>query len=257
MITHNDIKADLHTHTIASGHAFSTVLENMANAKSAGMDYIAVTDHYYHDGTKIDRLNEVHRMISADRCSDRYMGITVINGGEFNIYHYSGMFSNKELLKRVKWRLLGLHDWFLERQIPEYNMKEIKALFIESILTMNDWGIPPTAIAHIERGLSGISDYSNDTLISTMETILRFTKAYNLYMEVNESSAKNKNLQDIMRIWIKMAKENGNKICLGSDAHFALHVGHFDNAIALLNEVDYPKELILNCDRTALNQFCK
>ena len=76
-------------------------------------------------------------------------------------------------------------------------------------------------------------------------------------MEVNESSAKNKDLQDIMRIWIKMAKENGHKICLGSDAHFALHVGRFDNAIALLNEVDYPKELILNCDRTALNQFCK
>ena len=256
MITHNDIKADLHTHTIASDHAFSTVLENMTNAKSAGMDYIAVTDHYYHNGTKIDRLNEVHRMISADRCSNRYMGITVINGGEFNVDSIDP-FYHKDLLKGVKWRLLGLHDWFLENPISHYSLYNIFNMFINTCMSMNDWRVPPTAIAHIERGIRAASDFDENLFASHIEDLLTFTKDNNLYMEVNESSAKNKNLQDIMRIWIKIAKENGNKICLGSDAHFALHVGRFDNAIALLNEVDYPKELILNCDRTALNQFCK
>lgn len=256
MITHNDIKADLHTHTIASGHAFSTVLENITYAKYAGMDYIAVTDHYYRNGTKIDNLNEVHRMISADRCSDRYMGITVINGGEFNVDSIDP-FYHQDLLKGVKWRLLGLHDWFLKNPISHYSVHEIIGMFIDTSLNMNDWRVPPTAIAHIERGIRAAKDFNDKLFAAYVEDLLSFAKENNLYMEVNESSAKNKDLQDIMRIWIKMAKENGNKICLGSDAHFALHVGHFDNAIALLNEVDYPKELILNCDRTALNQFCK
>lgn len=256
MITHNDIKADLHVHTIASCHGFSTVLENMTYGIQAGMEYIAVTDHYYCHGSTIDIMNEAHRMISVNRCSDRYMGMTVINGAEFNFGAADSVLACKDILNRVRWKLLGLHDWFLKKPIPSYTMKDITKILFETVYDMSD-GVYPTAIAHIERGLKDTNDFSKDTLIKVMQNVLIFAKDNDLYMEVNESSAKNKDLQDIMRIWIKMAKENGNKICLGSDAHFALHVGIFDNAITLLNEVDYPKELILNCNRTALNQFCK
>lgn len=37
--------ADLHTHTIASDHAYSTLLENIEYAKRAGMQALAITDH--------------------------------------------------------------------------------------------------------------------------------------------------------------------------------------------------------------------
>ena len=39
------IIADTHVHTIASEHAFSTVLENHAAAKKKGLRFLAVTDH--------------------------------------------------------------------------------------------------------------------------------------------------------------------------------------------------------------------
>ena len=37
--------ADLHTHTIASGHAYSTLTENARAAARRGLELIAITDH--------------------------------------------------------------------------------------------------------------------------------------------------------------------------------------------------------------------
>ena len=39
------ILTDLHTHTLASTHAYSTLKENIDMAKQMGLEAIAVTDH--------------------------------------------------------------------------------------------------------------------------------------------------------------------------------------------------------------------
>ena len=40
-----DIVVDSHTHTIASGHAYSTILENALSAKNKGLKLLCITDH--------------------------------------------------------------------------------------------------------------------------------------------------------------------------------------------------------------------
>ena len=40
------VTVDPHTHTIFSGHAFSTIEENARHAKEAGMEAIGMSDHY-------------------------------------------------------------------------------------------------------------------------------------------------------------------------------------------------------------------
>lgn len=37
--------ADMHTHTLASDHAYSTISENAASAAKAGLSYLGMTDH--------------------------------------------------------------------------------------------------------------------------------------------------------------------------------------------------------------------
>ena len=37
--------ADLHVHSIASGHAYSTITENARAGKARGLAAIAITDH--------------------------------------------------------------------------------------------------------------------------------------------------------------------------------------------------------------------
>lgn len=36
---------DTHTHTVASGHAYSTIIENCIEASKKGIELIAMTDH--------------------------------------------------------------------------------------------------------------------------------------------------------------------------------------------------------------------
>ena len=41
----NRYKIDTHTHTVSSGHAYSTVTENAKYAASIGLEIIGMTDH--------------------------------------------------------------------------------------------------------------------------------------------------------------------------------------------------------------------
>jgi hypothetical protein len=45
LLTAGDFLLDVHTHTIVSGHAFSTVNEMVAEAKSKGLKVYGITEH--------------------------------------------------------------------------------------------------------------------------------------------------------------------------------------------------------------------
>ena len=44
-------------------------------------------------------------------------------------------------------------------------------------------------------------------------------------------------------------------VIIGSDAHFCTEVGVHDDALALLREVDFPEELVVNFDAGRLSEF--
>jgi hypothetical protein len=93
----------------------------------------------------------------------------------------------------------------------------------------------------------------------TYDTLIDFCKQNNIYMEVNESSLvlPEGGLIERMLYWVKKARDNGNMISLGTDAHSCYEVGKFDNVAVLLNELNYPKDLILNCDDDKLQDLLK
>ena len=80
-----------------------------------------------------------------------------------------------------------------------------------------------------------------------------------MFLEVNESSIRSDECGGIDRLkcWLTLAKKNKNIIYLGTDAHYCKQVGDFNKTIALLNEIEYPKELILNCNLDLLEKTFK
>ena len=40
------LRCDVHTHTLYSRHAYSTILENVHAAKEAGLELLGSTDHF-------------------------------------------------------------------------------------------------------------------------------------------------------------------------------------------------------------------
>lgn len=251
MIINKDILADMHTHTIFSLHANSTIKENIEAAEKQCLKYIAITDHFYGDGSELNQKQEANRVAYTEsRINTSNNKVYVIGGAEFNL-NQDMPFWNK--VKKINWRMIGLHSWFVDRE--KTKLDDIYNMFVESKDKYN-------VFAHIERELHKL-DYGRhgsnlDTEIKNFfEKIVLFAKENNIFLEVNEYTLKTKESGSDKRLeyWLGLAKENGNMISLGTDAHYCDEIGKFEHSIGLLNKLAYNKELILNCNEDMIKSL--
>ena len=97
---------DAHTHTIASGHAYSTILENVDYASRNGIELLGITDHApaMEGGTKACiflNFAAVPREIS---------GLQLRMGAELNIIDYDGNVDlDKFYLEKMDYAIASLH----------------------------------------------------------------------------------------------------------------------------------------------------
>jgi putative hydrolase len=75
------INADLHTHTVASGHAYSTVDEMARGAFNKGIKLIGITDH----GPKLPGGPNVYHFGNFSIVPDELYGVRIVKGVEANI----------------------------------------------------------------------------------------------------------------------------------------------------------------------------
>lgn len=251
MIRKEDIIADMHTHTIASKHAYSTLKENLDSARSRGLKYIAITDHYFNDGTDIEKKNEISRICYIENENRRLNDIEIIGGAEFN---FGQKVYNWRKLAKLRWRPIGTHTWFYD--VPGSTLDKLYDTYAKSVERHN-------AFVHIERELHkvecGAHPGLDNDIKKYLEKIVVLAKENNIFLEVNESSILTNEGGGVERMnyWLSVAKENGNLLYLGTDAHFCEAVGDFSNVIDLLNKIEYPKELILNINEDLLEKTLK
>lgn len=238
-----EILADMHTHTVFSLHAHSTVLENMNVAKSRGLKFLAVTDHFYQDGTNLNQKNEMTRIRHLEETVNGFDELYIFSSAEFNI---GQNISRRHQLDGLRWRPIGLHAWFVDRK--HLTLAQLLQMFDESAGWHN-------AFVHIEREIDKLDHNRHgknldEDVKNFFAEMVALAKEKDIWLEVNESSIRRNSGGDgdRLRYWIKLARDNGNKIYLGTDAHFAPRVGDFKFSLELLNAVDYPKDLILNCN---------
>jgi putative hydrolase len=74
-------EVDVHCHTIASGHAYSTIIENALEAAKKGLKMIAVTDHGPALGEGINRYYFGNMVVIPRQIE----GVYVLRGIEANI----------------------------------------------------------------------------------------------------------------------------------------------------------------------------
>ncbi|MBC7345768.1 MAG: PHP domain-containing protein, partial [Clostridia bacterium] len=101
------IVADLHTHTVASGHAFSTVKEMAEAAAQQGLHMLAITDH----GLAMPGAPHKYYFENLTFCPRFMFGVEILRGVEANIIDYDGNLDMPpELLDRMDIVLAGFHD---------------------------------------------------------------------------------------------------------------------------------------------------
>jgi len=224
------IKLDAHTHTLASGHAYSTILENAQFAAERGLSLLAITEHapcmsdapplsYFYEYANLDKV---------------LYGVEMLYGAELDITDYNGSLSMKQhVLDRMDIGIVSFHEVIC----PGGSRAENTRAFLG---TMQKPGV--SIIGHPDDGRIPV-DY---------EALVLEAKRVGVLLEVNNSSLDpshyRENTRENYHTLLPLCAKHGVMVVLGSDAHVAPDVGVFDRALALLDELSFPAELVINTD---------
>lgn len=209
------IVADLHIHTISSGHAYSTIMENAGAAAEKGLALLAMTDH----GPAMPGAPHAYHFGNLKALPETIMGVRILKGIEANVMDREGTLDLDETrLASLDIVLAGLHTYCA----PHGSAEENTAMMINTM--KNPW-------------VDGIVHPGNPEYPIDEEAVVRAAVQYDVAIELNNSSltvsrrGSRPHCDNIARL----AKLHGAKVMLGTDSHFAGSVGDFSSAVELIN----------------------
>ncbi len=228
---------DTHTHTLASGHAYSTIRENARMAAEKGLELLAITEHgpymlgscheYYFQNLKV-----------LDR--EAY-DVPVLFGVELNVLDTKGHVDlPNATLKMMDIAIASIH-------VPCYRPGS-KEENTEALL--NVMKNPYVNIIGHPDDIRYPLDYT---------ALVQAAKEYGVLLELNNSSLSpfsyRAHARELDTEMLTLCMQYQVPIVLGSDAHVDTDVGNHRWALALLEEIGFPEELVLNRDPKLLKPY--
>lgn len=230
---------DVHTHTTASGHAYSTFKEVIIAAKNAGLELIGIADHTHFMPGTCDDFNFLNFKVIP---RDGY-GIDVVMGAELNIIDYSGSTDlPAQVLKRIDYAVASLHNPCIDPGSIDENTSAI-------IGAMRN---PHVVI---------IGHPDNPKYPVDFEKIAQAAKKNHVLLEVNNSSYKSVGYRagsrEKAKLMLAACKKFGTSIIMSSDAHIDIDVGNHKVSQEVIAENNFPEELVVNTDKQKFFDFVK
>ena len=222
------IELDMHTHTIASGHAFSTLQEMAKVGAEKGLKLLGITEHT----PGIPGTCEPIYFRNLHVVPRRMYGIELMLGAEINILNSNGdIDADEELMKRLDLRIAGIHSLcFSPGTVDENTQGMLKVIghpYIQIISHPGDG----TAQLHFEPMVLAAKEHG--TLLEINNSSLKPTR--------NKVDARGNNLTILL-----LCKQYEVPVILGSDAHISFDIANYEHLYDLLQETDFPEELIVN-----------
>ncbi|MFZ2680478.1 phosphatase [Clostridium sp.] len=220
--------SDLHTHSIVSGHAYTTLLENINYCAEKGIKILGTSEHapsmpgaphYWYFGN----MKVVPRVIN---------GVTILRGCEANILDIDGSLDmTDESSRNLDYMIASFHEPVFKPKSKEENTA--------AILNVMDKYDKVEILGHL-----GNPNYELD-----YEAIVKKAKEKNIMIEINNSSLLGSSRvgSDVnCKKVALLCREIGTKVILTSDSHINTCIGVFNKGIELLEEIQMPKELVMN-----------
>ncbi len=222
---------DSHTHTLASGHAYSTINDNIAAAKAAGLSILAITEH----GPDMDGACRPMYFQNLRVLPRAYGDLTVLFGVELNILNRNGEVDlPEETYKDLDVTIASLHPPCYHETDPEAHLEAYLHVMEKPYINI---------IGHPDDGRYPV-DYRR---------LVESAKEHHKLLEVNSSSlaptAFRINARENYAEMLRWCREVEQPVVVDSDAHVDVRVGDHRLAWELLTAEDFPEELIVNCDQ--------
>lgn len=223
--------ADTHSHSLMSGHAYSTIKEMAKAAADRGLEMLALTEH----APKMPNtcgLYYFQNLVVIPR--DMY-GIKVLFGTELNIMNPAGEVDLPDALcSELDIVIASVHPpcYGKSRGIKENTQAYVNVMKNPYVHII---GHPDDARYPI--------DY---------EVLVKTAKETGTLLELNNSSLRPNSYREgaweNVSIMLELCKQYGVFVTTGSDAHVDVDAGNFCNIERLLKTCDFPEELVVTTD---------
>ena len=224
-----EIQFDLHTHTIASGHATTATITDMAKSAAAkNLKMLGISDH----GPATlggGRISYFRNLAYAPR---KRLGVEMLYGVEVNIMDNKGTLDlDDTILKNLDYAIASMHRPVIKPGTIEENtaayIAAMKNPYVRIIGHCDDVKYPVDYFALVQAAMKN-----------------------HVFLEINNSSLSpdgyRGNTKANNLIILNLCKHFHYPVLLSSDSHGPEHVGDFSYALELVKLAEMPGELILN-----------
>lgn len=230
-------KTDLHTHTIASGHAYSTRKEMIDAAAAKDLEIYAITEHAPAMPGSCHHMYFMNFRTLPRKCGD----MTVFYGAELNILDYDGHVDLPEsTLKQMDLTFASIHS-------PCFQAGSVKENTRAYIKTMQNPYV--NIIAHPDDARFPI-DYRE---------LVKAAQEYHVILEVNNASLSPGSFRgdprELYQQMLELCMEYQVPVVMDSDAHIDEKVGEHSYAQKVLDRANFPEELVINAHPELLKEY--
>ncbi|MGL4878133.1 phosphatase [Paraclostridium dentum] len=228
---------DLHCHTIASGHAYSTLKENIDEAKLKGLKYVGVSDH----APNMPGSTHPFYFGNLGVIKEEINGVKVLKGIEANIMDFDGNIDiPSDVVGKLDYVIASFHPPCINPGNIHENTKAILNVMENKEVKI---------IGHLDDSRYPV-DY---------EKVVVKAKETNTLLEINNSSLRTNSFRvgaiENAKVLLNLCKKHDVKVILGSDAHIYYQVGNFENCTKILEEVNFPGNLVVNFNEEYIKEY--
>ena len=223
-----NIRIDTHSHTLASGHAYNTLREMAAMAAEKGLEGLALTEH----APEMPGSCQLYYFQNLRVVPRTLYNIHLLLGTELNIIDYEGHVDmGEKTLKKMDIVIASMHI----PCIKPGTRKENTNAYLE---------VMKNPYLHII-GHPDDARYEVDYL-----ALVQCAKEHRVLLEVNNNSLDprcgRQGGEENIRTMLKLCREYQAPIIVDSDAHADSLVGSHQYVQKILDELQFPEELIVN-----------
>lgn len=229
--------ADLHTHTLASGHAYSTLSEMIHAAAEKQLPILGVSDHAPAMPGSCSEMNFCNFKV-IPRNQER---VRILMGCELNIIDYNGAIDLPErLLERMDYTIASLHDVCIEFGTEDQNTRAYLGAMENPYVTI---------IGHPDDGRYPVD----------FEALVKAARDRHKLLEVNNNSlspqAMRLNTWENCLTMLKLCKEYRVPVLMSSDAHFKADIWNHRLSEQIIAESRFPETLVANNSLELLREY--
>lgn len=227
---------DTHTHTVVSGHAMSTLGENVTAARKCGIKGLCLTEH----GPETPGGASYFQCHTQNLLPDVIDGIRVYRGIEADILDVDGTLDIEDKYAAYcEWIVASLHPFAYK---GKNNFEENTKAVVKALENVN---------------VDIIGHPDDPQFPKDFGVIAKAAKHQGKMLEMNNNSLSSHrpgSLPYLKRL-IEACKDNMTPVCVASDTHFYTMVGNVSKMMKLLSEMDFPEDLIMNLYKDRFDSY--